>query len=171
MITKCEAINQPINNLQTSATVPKLWAVASQGAAETNLPPKTMDRIEALMESRSQWPCQGSCQLKKVGNRWSLDDHCDAIAKVLGIQLLQNVMRALLETEQGYVQVQKTFLVVVFGVEQIHQHICGSTVILLSDHQPLQTITTKTLLSIPKGLEERLMYLQRSDLEIVHANH
>ena len=93
---------------------------------------------------------------------------CDASGTGLGAFLLQReqptayASRAL-TTEQGYSQIEKELLAVVFAMERFDQYVYGRSVEVRSDHQPLQTISSKALHFAPKRLERILLRLQRYD--------
>ena len=94
---------------------------------------------------------------------------CDASGTGLGAVLLQReqpiayASRALTTTEQGYSQIEKELLAVVFAMERFDQYVYGRSVEVRSDHQPLQTISSKALHFAPKRLQRMLLRLQRYD--------
>ncbi|RXN21598.1 Transposon Ty3-I Gag-Pol [Labeo rohita] len=70
----------------------------------------------------------------------------DASKDGLGAVLLQEdkpiayALRALTETDQCYVQIEKEMLAIVFGVERFHQYVYGKEINVESDHKPLEVI-------------------------------
>ena len=93
---------------------------------------------------------------------------CDASGTGLGASLnLQReqpvayASRALTTTEQVYSQIEKERLAVVFAIERFDQYVYGRSV--RSDHQPLETISSKALHFAPKRLQRMLLRLQRYD--------
>ena len=94
---------------------------------------------------------------------------CDASGTGLVAVLLQReqpiayASRALTTTEQGYSQIEKELLAVVFAMERFDQYVYGRSVEVRSDHQPLQTISSKALHFAPKRLQRMLLRLQRYD--------
>ena len=74
--------------------------------------------------------------------------------------------RALTASENNYSQIEKELLAQVFGVKRNHHLVCGRSVVLWSDHKPLETICKKPLASAPKRLQRLLLRLQQHDVEI-----
>lgn len=66
--------------------------------------------------------------------------------------------------EQGYAQIEKEFLAIQHGnVPQVH-------IWLQSDHEPLETIVRKPLLSSPKRLQRIMLRIQKYDLDVVYVH-
>ena len=65
--------------------------------------------------------------------------------------------RTLTIAEQNYSQIEKKLLAQVFGMEQNHKYVYGHEITLWNDHQPLVSIATKLLASIPKRLQHILL--------------
>ena len=97
---------------------------------------------------------------------------CDASQKGLGACLMQAgqpvgyASRSLTQTEQNYAQIEKKMLSIVFGVERFEQYLYGRPVKVDSDHQPLEIIFNKGILSAPKRLQRMMLRLQKFDLDI-----
>ena len=78
---------------------------------------------------------------------------CDASKKGLSAVLLQEskpvmyVSTALTETEQRYSNIERELLAIVFALERLNHYIFGRTITVQSDHQPLQSIWKKTIVS------------------------
>ncbi len=100
---------------------------------------------------------------------------CDASETGHGAVLLQGGepvafgSRALSLTEQGYAQIEKAFLAIVYGMDKFHQYTYGRKVIVQSDHKPLENIVRKPLLHAPKRLQRMLMRLQKYDFDITYV--
>lgn len=103
---------------------------------------------------------------------------CDASSTGLGSVLLQDgkpvafASRTLTPAETNYAQIEKETLAILFSCMRFEQYIIGRTVIVQSDHKPLQSILTKPLLTAPKRLQRMLLALQRYNfsLEFVPGN-
>ncbi|XP_030578703.1 uncharacterized protein K02A2.6-like [Archocentrus centrarchus] len=99
----------------------------------------------------------------------------DASDTGLGAALMQMgkpvafASRALTKTEQGYAQIEKEFLAMVFGLEKFHQYTYGHKVTVQSDHKPLETIVRKPLLSAPKRLQGMMLRIQKYDTEVLYV--
>ena len=98
---------------------------------------------------------------------------CDASSVGLGATLMQEGQpiafssRALSIPEQGYAQIEKECLAIVFACEKYDQYVCGKEKVQVeSDHEPLEIIFKKPLYTAPKRLQSMLLRLQRYDLHI-----
>lgn len=75
----------------------------------------------------------------------------DASCKALGAVLLQDehpvayASRSLTKCEQGYPQIEKEALAIKFALKKFHEYVYGKTLIVETDHKPLETIFKKTL--------------------------
>ena len=76
--------------------------------------------------------------------------------------------RALIKTQQNYVQIEKETLAVVFGCETFHQFVYGRTVEVETDHRLLQSIFNKPLHQAPARLQRFLLQLQKYDLQVTY---
>ncbi|KAI5611206.1 hypothetical protein C0J50_11869, partial [Silurus asotus] len=91
----------------------------------------------------------------------------DSSKSRLGAVLLQKdkpvayASRTLNENEQRYAQIKKEMLAVVFGMERFHQFVYGRSVMVESDHKPLEAIMKKPLSSAPARVQRLLMRLQK----------
>ena len=87
---------------------------------------------------------------------------CDASKKGLGAILLQafkSVMymsRALTETEQRYSNIERELLAIVFAPEILNHYTFGRTITVQSDHQPLQSMWKKSVVSASPRLQRLL---------------
>ena len=97
---------------------------------------------------------------------------CDASKKGLGAVLLQKskpvtyVSRALTETEQRYSNIQRELLAIVFILERLNHYTFGRTITVQSDHQPLQNIWKKSIVSVSLRLQRLLLRLAHYNLNI-----
>ena len=93
---------------------------------------------------------------------------CDASKKGLGAVLLQEskpimyMSRALTETKQRYLNIERELLAIVFALERLNQYTFGRTITVQSDHQPLQSIWKKSIAST----SPRLLRLAHYDINI-----
>ena len=97
---------------------------------------------------------------------------CDASKKGLGAVLLQEskpvmyVSRALTETEQRHSNTERELLAIVFALERLNHYIFGRTITVQSDHQPLQSIWKKLIVSTSPRLQRLLPRLAHYDINI-----
>ena len=97
---------------------------------------------------------------------------CDASKKGLGAVLLQEskpvmyVSRALTETEQRYSNIERGLLAIVFVLERLNHYTFSRTITVQSDHQPLQSIWKKSIVSASPRLQRLLLRLAHYDLNI-----
>ena len=84
---------------------------------------------------------------------------CDASKKRLSAVLLQEskpvmyVSRALTETGQRYSNIKRELLAVVFALERLNHYTFGRSITVQSDHQPLQSIWKKSIVSASPRLQ------------------
>ena len=97
---------------------------------------------------------------------------CDASKKGLGAVLLQEsnpvmyMSRAFTETEQGYSNIERILLATVFALERLNHYTFGRTITVQSDHQPLQSIWEKSIVSASPRLQRLLLRLAHYDINI-----
>ena len=97
---------------------------------------------------------------------------CDAPKKGLGAVLLHEskpvmyVSRALTETEQRYSNIERELLTIVFALERLNHYTFGRTITVQSDHQPLQSIWKKSIVSASPRLQRLLLRLAHYDINI-----
>ena len=97
---------------------------------------------------------------------------CDTSKKRLGTVLLQEskpvmyVSRALTETEQRYSNIERKLLAIVFALERLNHYTFGRTITDQSDHQPLQSIWKKSVVSASPRLQRLLLRLAHCYLNI-----
>ena len=98
----------------------------------------------------------------------------DASSEGLGAVLLQNqqpvayASKPLTECQKRYAQIEKELLAILHGCEHFHQYIYGRTVVVETDHKPLEAIVTKPLYRAPIRLQRMLLRLQQYDISVVH---
>ena len=76
------------------------------------------------------------------------------------------VSRALTETEQRYSNIERELLAIVFALERLNHYTSGRTITVQSDHQPLQSIWKKSIVSASPRLQRLLLRLAHYDLNI-----
>ena len=97
---------------------------------------------------------------------------CDASKKELGAILLQEskpvmyMSRALTETEQRYSNIERELLAIIFALERLNHYTFGRTITVQSDHQPLQSICKKSIVSASPRLQRLLLRLAHYDINI-----
>ena len=97
---------------------------------------------------------------------------CNASKKGLGVVLLHEskpvmyVSRALTEMEQRYSNIERELLAIVFALKRLNHYTFGRTITVQSDHQPLQSIWKKSIVSASPRLQRLLLRLAHHDLNI-----
>ena len=97
---------------------------------------------------------------------------CNASKKELGAVLLQEskpvmyLSRALTETEQRYSNIERELLAIVFALKRLNHYTFGRTITVQSDHEPLQSIWKKSIVSASPRLQRLLLRLAHYDLNI-----
>ena len=76
------------------------------------------------------------------------------------------VSRALTKTEQRYSNIERELLVIVFALERPNHYTFGRTITVQSDHQPLQSIWKKSIVSASPRLQKLLLRLAHYVLKI-----
>ena len=95
---------------------------------------------------------------------------CDASKKGLSAVLLQEskpviyVSRALNETEQRYSNTERELLAIVFALERQNYYTFGRTITVYSDHQSLQSIWKKSIVSASPRLQTLFLRLAHYDI-------
>ena len=88
---------------------------------------------------------------------------CDASKKGLGAVLLQEskpvmcMLRGLTETKQRYSNIEGELLAIVFALKRLNHYTSGRTITIQSDHQPLQSIWRKSIVSASPRLQRLLL--------------
>lgn len=100
---------------------------------------------------------------------------CDASNSGLGAVLLQNnkpvayASRSLTDAETRYAPIEKELLAIVFGLERFNQYTYGNSVLVESDHRPLEAIVTKPLVSAPPRLQRMLFRIQKYNFTVKYV--
>ena len=76
------------------------------------------------------------------------------------------VSRALTETEQRHSNIERELLAIVFALERLNHYTFGRTITVQSDHQPLQSIWKKSIVSASPRLQRLLLRLACYDINI-----
>ena len=74
--------------------------------------------------------------------------------------------RALTETEQRYLNIERELLAIVFALERLDHYTFGRTITVQSNHQPLQSIWKKLIASTSPRLQRLLLRLAHYDINI-----
>ena len=99
---------------------------------------------------------------------------CDASQSGLGAVLMQEgkpvhyISRAMTSAEKNYAQVEKELLAIVFACERFDQYVYGRSIIVESDHKPLEQIWSKPFHEIPKRPQRMCLRLQKCDVKITY---
>ena len=97
---------------------------------------------------------------------------CNASGKGLGAVLLQDnepvcyASRALTDIETRYAPFETEMLAVVFACRKFHQYIYGRSIVIETDHKPLQANSTKPLSQVPLRLQKMILNVRGYDVEI-----
>ena len=74
--------------------------------------------------------------------------------------------RSLTSAESNYAQIEKELLAILFGVEKFESFVYGKRFKVETDHKPLESILSKSLLNAPKRLQRMMLRLQNFDFEV-----
>lgn len=108
--------------------------------------------------------CQ-SLALRMFDPKLPLVIQTDASKDGLGCVLMQNDQpiafgsRSLTASEQKWAQIKKELLAIVFACEKFHHFIYGRSVIVHSDHKPLETLIKKELDDVTVRLQRMFLIL------------
>lgn len=83
---------------------------------------------------------------------------------------LQDVTKALTDTECRYAQIEKEALAIMFGCSKFHQYIFGKKVLVESDHKPLVTIFKKPINQCPVRVQRIRLGTQKYDIEVKYKH-
>ena len=101
--------------------------------------------------------------------------YVDASSRGLGAALLQSngpvtyASKSLSDTEARYSNIEREMLGLVFGLERFHYYVYGRSVIIETDHKPLEAIAKKILCSAPPRIARMLLHEQQYDLTIKYV--
>ena len=96
----------------------------------------------------------------------------DASKNGLGSCLMQNdrkiayASKSLTKTEQGYAQIEKELLAILFGCKRFHQYTYGRPIRVHTDHKPIISIMKKPLSAASPRLQRMLLQLQNYNLDV-----
>ena len=76
------------------------------------------------------------------------------------------VSRALTETEQRYSNIERELLAIVVALERLNHYTFGKTITVQSNHQPLQSVWKKSIVSASPRLQRLLLRLAHYDINI-----
>ena len=99
---------------------------------------------------------------------------CNASQSGLGAALLQEgrpiciASRALSTAQRNYAHIEKELLAIVFACERFDQYVYARVTKVETDHKPLEAISRKNMMDIPKRLQRMILRLQRYDLQIAY---
>ena len=94
----------------------------------------------------------------------------DASSEGLGACLQQGdkpvayALRSLNSAEQNYPQIEKKMFAIVFGTSKFHQYIYRKTVMVESDHKPLESLFKKPLSTAPQGILRMMLRVLQYNL-------
>jgi hypothetical protein len=99
---------------------------------------------------------------------------CDASKAGIGAAVIQGgapvayASKAMTEVQTRYAQIENELLAVTFACRKFDDYAYGRDVTVETDHKPLETIFKKSILSIPKRLQDMMLKLQRYNLNVVY---
>ena len=70
------------------------------------------------------------------------------------------------ETEEGYAQIEKEALAILFGCTKFEHYIYGKRINVQTDHKPLETIYKKPISKAPKRLQRIMLAKQHFNLNV-----
>ena len=76
------------------------------------------------------------------------------------------ISRALTETAQRYSNIERELLAIVFTLKRLNHYTFRRTIVVQSDHQPLQSIWKKSIVSASPRLQRLLLRLAHYDINI-----
>ena len=100
----------------------------------------------------------------------------DASKRGIGATLLQNgrpvayASKSLTETESNYCNIEREMLGIVFGLERFHHYAYGRHVTVETDHEPLESTTSKNLTNAPPRLMRMLLRIQKYDFTVKYVS-
>jgi len=76
--------------------------------------------------------------------------------------------RTLTDAERNYAPIEKEMLAMCFGLDKFHHYTFGRKVHVVTDHQPLETITKKPLYKAPRRLQSMILRSQKYDYHVTY---
>ena len=96
----------------------------------------------------------------------------DASIKGLGAVIMQDGKpvafgsKTLTSCERRYANIERELLAIVWGAQKFHTYVYGRSVIVETDHKPLESIFRKPLNDAPPRLQRMLLKLTKYDLDV-----
>ena len=81
-------------------------------------------------------------------------------------QLVAYASRTLNAAERNYAQIEKEMLVIVYGLQKFNEYVYGKTVLVETDHKPLESLFEKPLSSAPPRLQRTILKVRQHDLVV-----
>lgn len=72
-------------------------------------------------------------------------------------------------TKNNYAQIEKEMLAIVYGTNKFHQYIYGKTVIVETDHKPLESLFKKPLCKAPQRIQRMVLRVQHYDFTVKYS--
>ena len=74
--------------------------------------------------------------------------------------------RALRNYEKRYAQIEKETFLIVFGGERFHEYLYGGRFIVIKDHQPLNSIFNRSIISCSPCIQKFFLHFQKYDFKL-----
>ena len=147
-----------------------LWALLKRrtvlpGNENSNM---SFQKIKSLLEKALLKPLRYYDRSKLVTLQ------CDASLKGLGPCIIQDgqliafEIKSLTDMETCYANIKRELLAIMYGCEKFHTYLYGRIFIVETDHNPLEMISLKNLITAPVRLQRMLLRLQQYDMVITH---
>ena len=100
---------------------------------------------------------------------------CDASKEAVGAVLLQEgrpvayASRKLRESEINWAPIEKEMLTIVFSRQKFREYILGKTIVVQTDHKPLETILRKPIATAPLRLQAMMLKVSDYDLKVARS--
>lgn len=123
----------------------------------------TEDHQQELNELKSLVSCKPV--LRIFDPKMSLVIQTDALKDGLGCVLMQDdqpiafASRSLTVSEKKWAQIEKELLAIVFACEKFHHFIYGRSVLIQSDHKPLEELVKKEIDEVTARLQRMFLIL------------
>ena len=82
--------------------------------------------------------------------------------------IINYASHALSSVEKRYSQMEKEVLAIVWGIENFHLSVFGTTFTLITDHKPLGLIYNHPLSWLPARIERWFIRLQQYDFQVIY---
>lgn len=157
-IPNCSAEAEPLRRLIGTSEKEFVWAEDQKRAFATLKDLATADAT--LQYFRANEPIVVQTDASTVG---------------LGAVMLQNdkpvcyASRSLTNSERNYAPIELELLAIVYAMQKFDHYVFGNgDVTVHTDHQPLETIMKKPLLTAPKRLQSMMLTLQRYPMKVMY---